>query len=137
MTDYVHITNGSIDIEPTSRPAQWKGSTHNYTGLNSADDAFLLTIGWYPVVQIDPVFDPATETYEDQDISQMVINATDITYTRVVRLLTAGELASIADAEAKASRRNVSNQGGGLPDLRAELDLLKQTLLDQGILTGI
>ncbi len=135
--DYAHVTAGVIDILPTRRPVVWKDDSGSYTGLNNADDAFLLNIGWYPVVQLDPPFDPATEVYEDQDVSQMVIGATEITWTRAVRALTQQELDDIANQQAIAARKNIPRQGDGLPEVRAELDALKQTLLDQGILTGI
>lgn len=49
----------------------------------------------------------------------------------------AKQAALAEDKAIKDARKNIPNQGGGLPQVRAELDALKQTLLDQGILTGI
>jgi hypothetical protein len=134
--DYAHVTNGTIDVEPTARPTQWKDADHRYGGLNRADDAFLLALGWYPVTQIDPPFNPATETYADQDVSQMVINFTDITWTRAIRPLTVAELQAIQDELDRIAARKAPPvpSGNSIPALRAEVAALRQVLIDAGIL---
>ena len=132
---YAHTRTGSgIDILSADRPRVWKDVTGSYSGLQHASDAFLLTLGWYPLVQVDPPISP-TETYEPQDVSQFTVGLTEITWTRVVRPLTQGELDARAEATAKQGRRVVPNDPNPLkPVTWRDLNKLLDTLRDQGII---
>ena len=128
--DYTHVTGGAVDIGPRPRPTTWRDATNSYTGLRNADDAFLLTLGWYPVVDVKPAFDPATETYET--VTQFTINATDVTQTFVVRALTARELADIADAIARQGNKDTAKAH---PDNKpVTWGELRPILIDAGLL---
>jgi len=57
MTDYIHHTDGVIDVASKRLPAAWR----NVSGLDRASSAELKAMGWLPVVESKPTFDPTSE----------------------------------------------------------------------------
>ena len=98
-TDYVHQTDGVIDVAPRTLPASWG----KHTGLTHASDETLKGIGWLPVTYINKVYTPATQVrtgptganYGDP----VGPDAVGVTSTYTVRQKTAEELAAYQHAQ--------------------------------------
>jgi hypothetical protein len=103
---------------------------HN-TRANSASNGkpFILPVVLVP----EPSYDIDSQVLEPAAYD---VQTTQVVQVWTVRAMTAAEQAVRDEEKAAQARRNVPRQGEGLPDVRAELDALKQTLFDQGVLTG-
>lgn len=105
---FIVVENGQPTGVPVDRPTVHK----NVTGLQHSTDAFLISIGVYPVETTKPPFDPATETL---DAPVYAVEFDKVTETFPVRPLTADELQALADEDAKRGRKDAFN---ALPDAK-------------------
>ena len=89
---YAHVENGSVDYLG-SLPKSW-GNVSNLH-LSKGDDAYLKTIGWFPLVETNVT--PATNQTFDTDV--ITAEADRVTLVHRVRDMTSEEL----------TQRNISN----------------------------
>ena len=89
---YALVEENQVVREYRKLPRNWK----NVSGLDKleGDVASLLSLGWYPVTEVEVVYDPATSYVSDHTY---VINASDVEKTPVISAYTAEQLQEIED----------------------------------------
>lgn len=61
MSLYARVNGSVVDVPPMPLPESWGP----VGGLNRMNDTELAAVGWYPVVENKPAFDPATHKLGD------------------------------------------------------------------------
>ena len=74
--NWCFVENGQV-VYAGNIPQNWR----NTTNLNLASEEDLLVMGWKPMEEIEPVFDPATQYLGD---TVFEIRATKVVATRVI-----------------------------------------------------